>query len=482
MSGRICVVGIFLFFCLFSVPCLFAREEAKIVIPETVHDFGRIESANGSVKHVFAIKNEGVATLELIRISSSCRCIVVEWSEKTVEPGRTAQLEVTYNPVGQSGTFKHEVQVFSNGSEDPLVLTVKGDVHAVPGTAVAGEPEFTPDTWTYDFGKIDEEQNYYTHIFQITNTGKAPLIISHVQSSCGCAEPEWTADPIAPGEVGDVVITYSAKNRPGPFKKHITVYTNAKGGRKRLSITGEVIPKPSELSVVYQDTIGTVQLESKTFMFHTIRPKEIATQEIWIRNFSDANQTLSFVQMPAYVQVEAPAELAPGKAERLKVTVDGTKVTTKGRMLGGFTWMARSAASGETVSHEIPVSVNFIDDFSTLSPMQKTYGAGIKLSTTLLEFGRMKRGGLFGIGSKRASKQVILTNEGKELLELHSVSCDDRRVHVTGFNRKMLGPGESVTLTLLIRPKEVMAPMETMLYVVCNDPRGPVRQVKITAE
>ena len=119
------------YFCLFSVPCLFSREEAKIVIPETVHDFGRIESANGSVKHVFAIKNEGVATLELIRISSSCRCIVVEWSEKTVEPGRTAQLEVTYNPVGQSGTFKHEVQVFSNGSEAPLVLTVKRDMHEI---------------------------------------------------------------------------------------------------------------------------------------------------------------------------------------------------------------------------------------------------------------------------------------------------------------------------------------------------------------
>lgn len=480
MSGRICAVGLSLFLCLFSVQCLSAREEAEIVISETVHDFGRIESANGPVKHVFAFRNNGKATLELIRVSSSCRCLSAEWSKKTVEPGETASLEVTYNPLGQSGAFSHTMQVFSNGSEAPLVLTIKGNVHAVPG-AVAGEPEFTPDTWTHDFGKIDEEQNYYTHIFQITNTGKAPLIISHVQSSCGCAEPEWTADPIAPGEVGDVVITYSAKNRPGPFKKHITVYTNAKGGRQRLSIMGEVIPKPSELPVVYQDTIGTIQLESKTFMFHTIRPKEIATQEIWIRNFSDASQTLSLVNMPAHIQVEAPAELVPGKAERLKVTVDGTKVTTKGRMLGGFTWMARSA-SGEVVSHEIPVSVNFIDDFSTLSPMQKTYGAGIKLSTTLLEFGRMKRGGLFGIGSKRASKQVTLTNEGKELLELHSVSCDDRRVHVTGFNRKMLAPGESVTLILLIRPKEVTKPMETMLYVVCNDPRGPVRQVKITAE
>lgn len=481
MSGRICTVGLSLFLCLFSVQCLSAREEAEIVISETVHDFGRIESANGPVKHVFAVRNNGKATLELIRVSSSCRCLSAEWSKKTVEPGETASLEVTYNPLGQSGAFSHTMQVFSNGSEAPLVLTIKGNVHAVPG-AVAGEPEFTPDTWTHDFGKIDEEQNYYTHIFQITNTGKAPLIISHVQSSCGCAEPEWTADPIAPGEVGDVVITYSAKNRPGPFKKHITVYTNAKGGRQRFSIMGEVIPKPSELPVVYQDTIGTIQLESKTFMFHTIRPKEIATQEIWIRNFSDASQTLSLVNMPAHIQVEAPAELVPGKAERLKVTVDGTKVTTKGRMLGGFTWMARSAASGEVISHEIPVSVNFIDDFSTLSPMQKTYGAGIKLSTTLLEFGRMKRGGLFGIGSKRASKQVTLTNEGKELLELHSVSCDDRRVHVTGFNRKMLAPGESVTLTLLIRPKEVTKPMETMLYVVCNDPRGPVRQVKITAE
>ncbi|MDO4704539.1 MAG: DUF1573 domain-containing protein [Tannerella sp.] len=480
MSGRICVVGLSLFFCLFSVQCLSAREEAKIVMPETAHDFGRIEGANGPVKHVFAVRNDGKATLELIRVSSSCRCLLAEWSKKTVEPGETARLEVTYHPVGQSGAFSHSMQVFSNGSETPLVLTVKGNVHAAPG-AVVGEPEFTPDAWTHDFGKIDEEQNYYTHIFQITNTGKAPLIISHVQSSCGCAEPEWTADPIAPGEVGDVVITYSAKNRPGPFKKHITVYTNAKGGRQRLAIMGEVIPKPSELPVVYQDTIGTIQLESKTFMFHTIRPKEIATQEIWIRNFSDVSQTLSFVNMPAHIQVEAPDELAPGKAERMKVTVDGTKVTTKGRMLGGFTWMAQSAA-GEVLSYEIPVSVNFIDDFSTLSPMQKTHGAGIKLSTTLLEFGRMKRGGLFGIGSKRASKQVTLTNEGKELLELHSVSCDDPRVHVTGFNRRMLGPGESVTLTLLIRPKEVTEPMETMLYVVCNDPRGPVRQVKITAK
>ncbi len=475
------IFSLLIFVCFFMSFSVSAQQEAKIVLAETGYDFGKIEAKNGVVKHSFFVKNEGAASLELIRVVASCECISSKWLKKAIEAGQTGEIEISYNPKGRSGFFNHNIEVFSNGSDKPIVLSVKGKVDPEPD-APSTAPEFSPDAWSYDFGRINEEDGFAIHVFQIKNTGTAPLIISHVQSSCGCAQPEWTSDPIPPGEIGDVVITYSPKNRPGPFRKNVTVYTNAKGGRQRLTIKGEVIPKPTELSVAFHDTIGAIQLEKKEFVFYTVRPKEITTQEIWIRNFSDVNRTLSFENIPAHIKVEAPEQLEPHKAERLKVTVDGGSVTMKGRQCSKLTWQTRNA-SGEVVSYDIPVSVNFIDDFSTLSPSQKNNGPAIKLSTTLLEYGKLKKNSFLGLfGSKYASKQVTLTNDGKALLELHSISCDDERVNVTGFKKRMLRPGESITLKLSIRKKDVSNPMVTALFVVCNDPRGPVRQVKITAE
>ena len=53
--------------------------------------------------------------------------------------------------------------------------------------------------------------------------------------------PEWTKEPIAPGQTGDIKITYDPKGRPGPFSKTISVYSNGKTGSFILTIRGEVI-------------------------------------------------------------------------------------------------------------------------------------------------------------------------------------------------------------------------------------------------
>lgn len=92
----------------------------------------------------------------------------------------------------------------------------------------ASGPVFTVSETVHDFGLINETDMEALHIFKVKNTGDAPLVITHVQSSCGCAEPQWTAEPIQPGQYGEVAIIYSTTNRPGPFKKNITVYTNEK--------------------------------------------------------------------------------------------------------------------------------------------------------------------------------------------------------------------------------------------------------------
>ena len=76
--------------------------------------------------------------------------------------------------------------------------------------------------------------------FKIKNTGEAPLVLTRVIASCGCTTPEWTKEPIAPGKTGDIKITYNPKDRPGPFVKTISVYSNGKTGSFILTIRGEV--------------------------------------------------------------------------------------------------------------------------------------------------------------------------------------------------------------------------------------------------
>ena len=96
------------------------------------------------------------------------------------------------------------------------------------------------DKTSHDFGVIKEADGKVSHTFKITNTGDAPLVLTRVIASCGCTTPEWTKEPIAPGKTGEVKITYDPKDRPGPFTKSISVYSNGKTGSYILTIRGDV--------------------------------------------------------------------------------------------------------------------------------------------------------------------------------------------------------------------------------------------------
>lgn len=343
------------------------------------------------------------------------------------------------------------------------------------------QPVFTISETVHDFGLINETDGEAMHIFKVKNTGDAPLIISHVQSSCGCAEPEWTRQPIQPGEFGDVVIIYDPRNRPGPFKKNITVYTNEKRNRQRLTIKGDVIPKPQELNAAFNDTIGVVEMELKDFIFYTVRPKEVPKKEIWIQNFSDQDVDLSIEDLPAYIKIELPEKLEPRKPQRLKIIFDGTAIDQRGRDFSKFT-LKTETASGQIYSGFITVAANLIDDFASLSPTERTNSPVLQISPAIVEFGKLKKSGFLGIGGKPASKQVAITNEGKSPLILHSISTDDSNVEVVVLKNNTIQPGETKNIELLIRPKKLKDNLDTELYIISNDARGPVRQVKVTAE
>lgn len=94
---------------------------------------------------------------------------------------------------------------------------------------------------TIDYGKIENGSNG-VRVFEFTNIGTAPLVITKVKSSCGCTVPKKPTAPIAPGETGEIEVKYDTK-RTGLIRKTITVTSNATNTRNGLSylkIKGEI--------------------------------------------------------------------------------------------------------------------------------------------------------------------------------------------------------------------------------------------------
>src|SRR6201990_2443033 len=75
----------------------------------------------------------------------------------------------------------------------------------------AQQAEFKFNEEKHDFGKIPQGTPVTT-VFEFTNIGKEPLILTNVQPTCGCTIADYTKTPVKSGEKGLIKITYNAAN------------------------------------------------------------------------------------------------------------------------------------------------------------------------------------------------------------------------------------------------------------------------------
>ena len=110
---------------------------------------------------------------------------------------------------------------------------------------IGAKIEFLNKDNTIDYGTVTKESDSGLRTFIFKNTGDAPLIITNVQSTCGCTVPTKPTGPILPGMTDKIDVKYNMNL--GPIRKTITVESNAvnvEGGKIALKIKGEVIVKP----------------------------------------------------------------------------------------------------------------------------------------------------------------------------------------------------------------------------------------------
>lgn len=110
---------------------------------------------------------------------------------------------------------------------------------AVPKVSGQETAQMEFKTETIDYGKIEKGSNGL-RVFEFTNTGEIPLVITAVKSSCACTVPSKPENPVLPGETGEITVEYDT-SIVGPIRKTITIYSNAEDPNKSLKIKGRVV-------------------------------------------------------------------------------------------------------------------------------------------------------------------------------------------------------------------------------------------------
>lgn len=129
----------------------------------------------------------------------------------------------------------------------------------VGGMVLASAQSIAFDQTTLDYGKVGVNSDG-NRVFTVRNTGTQPLIISSVKPSCGCTTPDWSKDPILPGQTGQIKVHYNTATT-GDFLKMVEVFSNdPQNGRSVLYIKGNVDPDlkaPAVATAVTQVTKTT---------------------------------------------------------------------------------------------------------------------------------------------------------------------------------------------------------------------------------
>lgn len=135
---------------------------------------------------------------------------------------------------------------FTSCKEDATSKVKSENVtQAAERDAVAGDfPVITFDKTVHDFGEIENGTPVET-VFSYTNTGKAPLVITDIKSTCGCTVPQdWSKEPLAPGASSKFTVKFNGKGA-NKVSKTVTVTANTESGKEAVKITAFIKPDPN---------------------------------------------------------------------------------------------------------------------------------------------------------------------------------------------------------------------------------------------
>jgi Protein of unknown function (DUF1573) len=121
-----------------------------------------------------------------------------------------------------------------------LTKSVDASVPTVAPPPSADGPHVVADEEEFNFGSMERDSSK-SHVFKISNTGKALLMLKKGESTCRCTRFEIAQTTLLPGESTTVTIQWHATVPPGPFRQSASIETNDPSRTQlTFSISGDV--------------------------------------------------------------------------------------------------------------------------------------------------------------------------------------------------------------------------------------------------
>lgn len=121
-----------------------------------------------------------------------------------------------------------------NGSQEQENRVVEIDTESALNQSV-----MIFDSLVHDFGTIIEGEQVVCY-FEYRNGGDMELLITSVEATCGCTTPNWSREPLSPGEKRELEIIFDASGRSGLQRKVVIVNSNATNQMVQLTIRANV--------------------------------------------------------------------------------------------------------------------------------------------------------------------------------------------------------------------------------------------------
>lgn len=109
-----------------SLSVMAQEKKAAILFETDVVDYGEIAHGSDGVR-TFKFENTGDDVLIIARVYSTCGCTVPKKPEAPIQPGESGEIEVKYD-TKRTGPIRKTITVYSNASEVPYTLKIKGTV------------------------------------------------------------------------------------------------------------------------------------------------------------------------------------------------------------------------------------------------------------------------------------------------------------------------------------------------------------------
>lgn len=275
----------------------------------------------------FELRNKG-NELIIDTVRTSCGCAIASYPRGSIIKGDNFTVEVTYD-ARQLGHFEKEVAVYSNASDKPFYLKMKGVV-------VDKLIDFT-GKYDYTIGSVRTDNNNIE--FDDVNVGDMPIQKIHIINSGSESVspvvmhlPDYltasvSPTTIAPGHTGVATITLNSLKLRDYGLTQSSVYLGMYPGDKvsadkEISVSAVLLPGFRNMSETQKHNAPVIKLSSETLDLGTFGDKDDKSGTIIIENNGKSRLDIRSMQMfTTGLKVKLnKSKLRPGESAKLKIT------------------------------------------------------------------------------------------------------------------------------------------------------------------